>query len=158
MGSYDYIPDALKLLNFDVNIWKMAIKPGRPFIFALKKTGSRNKLVFGLPGNPASSLVSFIKLLRPALYKYAGLKNPGECLTVKGAISESVKRDPERTTYLRAVISNPAGAEGKPPLISVPSKQDSNILTTALAANCLAEIPPGEGRIESGEIVWAQII
>ncbi|HOT76381.1 MAG TPA: molybdopterin molybdotransferase MoeA [Candidatus Wallbacteria bacterium] len=158
VGSYDYIPDALKLLNFDVNIWKMAIKPGRPFIFALKKTGSRNKLVFGLPGNPASSLVSFIKLLRPALYKYAGLKNPGECLTVKGAISESVKRDPERTTYLRAVISNPAGAEGKPPLISVPSKQDSNILTTALAANCLAEIPPGEGRIESGEIVWAQII
>ncbi|HOD39688.1 MAG: Molybdopterin molybdenumtransferase [bacterium ADurb.Bin243] len=158
VGSYDFIPDALRLLNFEVGIWKMAIKPGRPFIFAMKKAGNHNKLVFGLPGNPASSLVSFIKLLRPALYKYAGLANPRECVSVMGAISESVKKDPERTTYLRAVISNPAGERGKSPLISVPSRQDSNILTTALAANCLAEIPAGEGRVESGESVWAQII
>lgn len=157
VGSYDYIPDALRLLGFEVGIWKMAIKPGRPFIFGSKKDGRRNKLVFGLPGNPASSLVSFVKILRPALYKYAGRSNPKETLAVSGALSETVKRDSARTTFLRAFMYNAPGGAAQP-VISVPSKQDSNILTTALYANCLAEIPPGAGAAAKGDIVSAQII
>ena len=160
VGSYDYIPAALELLGFKVNIWKMAIKPGRPFIFASKKDGASDKIVFGLPGNPASSLVSFIKLLRPAFDKYSGLNSPAKGFTVYGALSESVKKDRERTTYLRACIYNPEGGEknAAPLIIKVPSKQDSNILTTALYANCLAEIPSGEGVAAKGDIVAAQMI
>ncbi len=160
VGSYDFIPAALELLGFKVNIWKMAIKPGRPFIFAFKKDGPAVKIVFGLPGNPASSLVSFIKLLRPALDRYAGLDSPSKAVTVYGALSESVKKDRERTTYLRAFIYNPDRADGNAvtPIIKVPSKQDSNILTTALYANCLAEIPPGEGLAVKGDIVAARMI
>lgn len=158
VGSYDYIPDALGLLGFEVNIWKMAIKPGRPFIFGVKKEGRRNKLVFGLPGNPASSLVSFVKILRPALYKYAGRSNPKQILAVSGALSETVKRDSARTTFLRAFMYNAPGGGAAQPVISVPSKQDSNILTTALYANCLAEIPAGAGVAAKGDIVSAQII
>jgi molybdopterin molybdotransferase len=158
VGSYDYIPDALGLLGFEVNIWKMAIKPGRPFIFGVKKEGRRNKLVFGLPGNPASSLVSFVKILRPALYKYAGRTNPKEILAVSGALSETVKRDSARATFLRAFMYNAPGGGAAQPVISVPSKQDSNILTTALYANCLAEIPAGAGVAAKGDIVSAQII
>lgn len=158
VGSYDYIPDALGLLGFDVGVWKMAIKPGRPFIFGLKKDGRRNKLVFGLPGNPASSLVSFIKILRPALYKYAGRSDPKATILVTGALSEKVKRDPARTTFLRARIGGAAGDGAAHPVICVPSKQDSNILTTALYADCLAEIPAGEGFAARGDIVSAQII
>ena len=170
VGSYDYIPAALELLGFQINIWKMAIKPGRPFIFAVKKDAGAGKIVFGLPGNPASSLVSFIKLLRPALDKYSGAASPSKSFTVYGALGESVKKDRERTTYLRAFIYNPEAGEGGAgrsgsesenahvAVIKVPSKQDSNILTTALYANCLAEIPPGDGIAAKGDIVAALMI
>lgn len=174
VGSYDYIPAALELLGFKVDIWKMAIKPGRPFIFAVKKGAGADKIVFGLPGNPASSLVSFIKLLRPALDKYSGAAFQAKGFTVYGALSEGVKKDRERTTYLRAFVYNPEAGEGEAsgngnrnvnanvnagvPIIKVPSKQDSNILTTALYANCLAEIPPGDGIAAKGDIVAARMI
>ncbi len=158
VGSYDYIPAALELLGFKAFIWKMAIKPGRPFIFGVKNGPAGYKIVFGLPGNPASSLVSFIKLLCPALYKYSGRTAAVEELYVSGILSETVKKDPQRTTYLRAYIYNDDIGGKCQSVIKVPVRQDSNILTTALYANCLAEIPPGEGSIMKGEKVTARLI
>lgn len=155
VGSYDFIPEALQAVGFNVQIWKMSMKPGRPFIFGVKNVSGKTKLAFGLPGNPASSLVSFVKLIRPAVYKACGRSNYRETVFVKGFITEDVKRDHERTTYLRARLYNDDAGKV---LISVPSRQDSNILTTALMANCLAEILPGEGILCKNSEVTAQII
>jgi len=154
VGSYDYIPEALKLAGFEVNIWKMNMKPGRPFIFGIKNENQRMKMVFGLPGNPASSMVSFLKIIRPVIYKLCGRAAPLETLRVKGAINSEVRLDPERLTFLRARIYEDGGRT----MIDVPKKQDSNILSSALRLNCLAEIPSGKGTLPEGSEVFAQII
>ena len=154
VGSYDYIPDALKMAGFEVNIWKMNIKPGRPFIFGIKNEGGRTKFVFGLPGNPASAMVSFLKIIRPVIYKLCGRSAPLEMLRVKGFINSDVRLDSERLTFLRARIYEDGGRT----MIDVPKKQDSNILSSALRLNCLAEIPSGKGVLPEGSEVFAQII
>lgn len=156
VGSYDFIPEALKLLGLEVSIWKMDIKPGRPFIFGLKKGPSAhfNKFVFGLPGNPASSMVSFIKLIRPAVYKLCGRAEPLAATIVAGELNGEVRQDGERTTYLRTRIA----FEGGRAVVEAPKKQDSNILSSALAANCLAVIPPGDSVLAAGTVVAAEII
>ncbi len=155
VGSYDYIPAALEMLGFEVGIWKMEIKPGRPFVFGVKKTDNgRVKLVFGLPGNPASSLVSFTQFVKPAILKLCGVKNYAPSLKIIGALRHDVKMDPERTTLLRARFYMESGKN----MIDFPVKQDSNILSSALAANCLAEIPPGAGVMAAGTEVCAQVL
>jgi len=154
VGSYDYMPDALKMAGFEINIWKMNIKPGRPFIFGIKKDNGRTKMVFGLPGNPASSMVSFLKIIRPVIYKLCGRSSPLDSLRVSGAINSEVRLDSERLTFLRARIYEDNGRT----MIDVPKKQDSNILSSALRLNCLAEIPSGKGSLPEGSEVFAQII
>ena len=156
VGSYDFIPAALELLGFEVMIWKMDIKPGRPFIFGLKKGPNPhfNKYVFGLPGNPASSMVSYLKLIRPAVYKLCGRSEPLAATVVSGELNGEVRQDRERTTYLRSRIF----FEGGKAVIDAPKKQDSNILSSALSANCLAVIPPGDSILPAGTVVAAEII
>lgn len=68
VGEYDYCEAALKEAGFEIVFNKIKVKPGKPVIFA--KWG--NKLVFGLPGNPVSVLVSFENFVKPALYRMAG--------------------------------------------------------------------------------------
>ena len=156
VGSYDYIPAALEMLGFKVNIWKMEIKPGRPFVFGVKEkhSGGRRKLVFGLPGNPASSLVSFIQFVKPAILKLCGAASPLAFNKIIGSLKHDIRMDSERITLLRARFYS----EGGKVWIDFPTKQDSNILSSALTANCLAEIPAGAGIMSAGTEVCAQIL
>ena len=69
VGDRDFVKPALKQLGVETNFWRVAIKPGKPFLFGRTETSA---LVFGLPGNPVSSFVTFLLFVRPALLRMMG--------------------------------------------------------------------------------------
>src|SRR5262249_58404372 len=68
VGEMDFVKDAFTAAGGELQFWKVAIKPGRPFV--LGRRGS--KFLFGLPGNPVSAMVTFLLLVRPALLRWQG--------------------------------------------------------------------------------------
>ena len=95
MGDYDYVPKILKNISVDLKFEKVAVKPGKPLVF-----GEKNGVfVFGLPGNPVSTFVSFEVFVKPLIYKMMGYNfNPHLC---KGELIATIKRkDVERFEYI----------------------------------------------------------
>jgi molybdopterin molybdotransferase len=72
MGSHDFVRPALEALGASLSVWKLAMRPGKPLAFATLPRARRPVLVFGLPGNPVSSLVTFEVFVQPALRVLAG--------------------------------------------------------------------------------------
>jgi len=97
MGDYDFVRDVFEELGIDILFSKVAIKPGKPTVFARKG----DRLVFGLPGNPLSSMITFECFARPVLGRMCGMKQP-ELQRVHGALVEDVRQTPGRTAFLPA--------------------------------------------------------
>jgi molybdopterin molybdotransferase len=71
MGAYDYVPQLLREMEYDLRITKLRIKPGKPFVFGLKTKGT-GAFVFGLPGNPVSGFACTVRLASRLLLRLAG--------------------------------------------------------------------------------------
>jgi molybdopterin molybdotransferase len=97
MGDYDFVRDVFSDLGLEILFSKVAIKPGKPTVFARRG----DKLVFGLPGNPISALVTFECFVRPALGRMCGMTNP-ELPRMKGELLSDMKQTPGRTAFLPA--------------------------------------------------------
>src|SRR5205085_8294672 len=68
VGEHDFVKEAFTKLGGSIDLWRVSIKPGKPFVCG--QLGS--KLLFGLPGNPVSTFVTFLLLVRPALLRFQG--------------------------------------------------------------------------------------
>jgi len=99
MGEYDFVQDVFRDLGLEILFTKVAIKPGKPTVFARK--GER--LIFGLPGNPISALVTFECFVRPVLGRLCGMKSP-ELPRMRGELLADVKQTPGRTAFLPAWV------------------------------------------------------
>jgi molybdopterin molybdotransferase len=97
MGKYDLVKEAFLDLGLEVLFDKVAMKPGKPTVFARRG----NKLIFGLPGNPVSSFMAFENFVRPALAKLAGHDQPG-LFKIRGELQRELKQTPGRTSFLPA--------------------------------------------------------
>jgi len=97
MGDYDFVRDVFEELGVEILFSKVAIKPGKPTVFARRE----NKLIFGLPGNPLSTLVTFECFARPVLGRMCGIKQP-ELPRMHGVLVEDVRQTPGRTAFLPA--------------------------------------------------------
>jgi molybdopterin molybdotransferase len=97
MGDYDFVRDVFSDLGLEILFSKVAIKPGKPTVFARRG----DKLVFGLPGNPISALVTFECFVRPALGRLCGMTSP-ELPRMKGELLSDMKQSPGRTAFLPA--------------------------------------------------------
>lgn len=95
MGEYDFVHEVFKELELEILFSKVAIKPGKPTVFARRE----NKLVFGLPGNPLSALVTFECFVRPVLGRICGMKHP-ELTRMKGVLLSDVRQSPGRTAFM----------------------------------------------------------
>ena len=123
----------------------VALKPGKPMSF-----GTRGAtLVFGLPGNPVSSLVTFLLFARPALQALAG-ESPQRARTL-ATLDEDCERERSRVQAVRCRIE--LHPDGWHAITTGP--QSSHILTSLLGADALAIIPAGEGVQAAGEQVRA---
>jgi molybdopterin molybdotransferase len=78
MGDYDFVPEVLQELGFDIKIHKIKVRPGKPLLFAVKE----NRFVFGLPGNPVSTLIQFEIMIKPFLLKMMGVNEEQEWITM----------------------------------------------------------------------------
>ncbi len=135
VGAFDFVKDALEALGAETKFWRVAMKPGKPVVLSRL----RDRLVFGLPGNPVSCFVSFHLFVAPALRKAMGQEAQLFPPTVRARLTAPVKGAPERRVYARVQVSSRDGMLFATPLAS----QSSGALTSMLTANGLAVI--GEG-------------
>jgi molybdopterin molybdotransferase len=141
VGAFDFVKDALDALGAETRFWRVAMKPGKPVVLSRL----RDRVVFGLPGNPVSCFVSFHLFVAPALRKAMGQETQLYAPTVRARLTGAVKGAPERRVYARVQVASRDGALFATPLTS----QSSGALTSMLTANGLAVIDAG-GRGEAG--------
>jgi molybdopterin molybdotransferase len=145
VGEYDLVKDVLAELGCEQQLWQVALRPGKPFVF-----GTRGeKLVFGLPGNPVSAAVTFLILTRPALLKMRGLTDI-ELPTVSAEATEDFVNRGDRPHYLRAVLQR----DGERWLVKPLPRQGSHVISSLANANCLVEVAQ-ETTVPSGHLVRA---
>ncbi len=131
VGEMDFIKRAFADIGGELQFWKVAIRPGRPFAFGRW----RGKLLFGLPGNPVSALVTFLLLVRPALRRWQGATQVS-LPTRPGVLAEPLVNRGERRHFMRVRV-DPAGAAWSAGV------QASHVLSALAAANGLVDVPAG---------------
>jgi molybdopterin molybdotransferase len=144
VGRHDLVREAQRALRVDEVFWGVAVKPGKPVAFGVR----RDHLVFNLPGNPVSVLVTFEVLVRPAVNVLLGLADPVPSQQL-GLLGEAVSRNPRRHEFVRAV----ARREGADVILRPLGAQESHMIARAARANALVSIEPGEGEVRAGERV-----
>lgn len=158
MGEKDFLKPVLEdLLGATIHFGRVFMKPGKPTTFATITKDGVTKLMFALPGNPVSAMVTFNLFVLPALRKMAGFQCP-ELTKVKASLPQAVSLD-MRPEYHRVVLSWKSG-EAIPSAVSTGSQCSSRLLSMR-TANALLVLPPRSDnltRIEAGEIVDALII
>ncbi len=142
VGDRDWIRSALKQLG-EVIFWRAAIRPGKPILYG--KIGSTQFL--GLPGNPASTLVTFELFARPLINKLQG--NLSWTSFLPSIVSEAVQHEPGRRSFVRAYTTvTAAGLSSKPS-----GGQGSHFVTSLARANSLIVIPEDTTRLDPGSSV-----
>jgi molybdopterin molybdotransferase len=144
VGPHDHVKPALQALGVDEVFWRVALRPGRPTWF-----GTRGEtLVFGLPGNPVSAMVTFLLFARPALAALQGASHQPERLAAR--LGAAIPRHPDRDECVRVTLR-----EG----VAMPTgPQGSHQLRSMLGADGLAIVPAGAGTLEEGAHVVVERI
>jgi molybdopterin molybdotransferase len=144
VGPHDLVRGLLRELGVEEVFWGVAVKPGKPVAFGVRG----RTLVFGLPGNPVSSLVSCELFVRPAVLALQGAAEPGP-LYRSGRLARAVRRNAQRDEFLRARAR--LGADGV--VLEPVTGQESHMIVRAAGADALLFAPRGEGELAAGEEV-----
>lgn len=147
VGDADYVKETIERLG-KVNLWKIAMKPGKPLAFGTIE----NAWFFGLPGNPVSSMVTFMQIVRPTLQALQG-RRVTPPLRLQAATTSPLKKRPGRADYQRGILSQ----DGTGALtVRTTGPQGSHILSSMSQANCLIILPAATGDIEAGDMVTVE--
>jgi len=149
MGDYDFVLEILEKLGVTMHLWKVAMKPGKPVAFGTKA----GRPVFGLPGNPVSSMVTFEQFVRPAILKASGrtqILRP----QITATLQEDIHKRPGRRQFLRAIVS----LEGGEYQVRSTGAQGSAILMSLVKANALMILPEEGECIKKGTQISVQIL
>ena len=146
MGVYDLTKAALKELDAELFFERIALRPGKPTVFARLPSGT---LFFGLPGNPVSVAVTFNLFARTALLAMQGATEPA-LKHETAALARSVKGTADRAAYLPAQLTT--NDDGQ--LIAFPLKWGGSSDFVAFAlTTALAIVPAGSKKVEAGTLV-----
>jgi molybdenum cofactor synthesis domain-containing protein len=149
MGEYDVVKAVLSRIA-DMRWMQIAIKPAKPFAFGLLAASDRHAPVFGLPGNPVSSLVSFELFARPALRKMAGYNQVERTKVVAIADDGLRRRTDGKTHYMR--VAGSFGDDGRYHVRSVGAQGSHQLAATSLA-DAIAIVPDGDGIAPGGSVI-----
>lgn len=141
VGPHDLVRGALSELGAEEVFWRVAVRPGKPIAFAVRDSA----VVFGLPGNPVSSLVGFELFVRPALLALQGARDPRPAY-LPGRIATTVHRNEQRDELVRARTRIEDGAVVLSPLTG----QESHMIVRSAAADALVLVPRGTGELAGG--------
>jgi molybdopterin molybdotransferase len=142
VGPHDHVKPALEANDVEQVFWRVALRPGRPTWFGVRR--GDGTLVLGLPGNPVSAYVTFALFARPAIERLQGVSRTTR--TAKARLAVAIPRHPDRDECVRVRIDEQGAATPTGP-------QGSHILSSLLGADGLAVIPRGEGDLPAGSVV-----
>lgn len=147
VGAHDVVKDAFDRVG-RIELWRVAVQPGKPVAFgrAPRGKGRGEALLFGLPGNPVSSQVTFELFVRPAIRRMAGHRDVIGREIVRARMSEMVSKAPGRRAFLRVRLVH-ADDGWKAELAG---GQESHMLRALAAADGLAIIPESVATVEQG--------
>ena len=162
VGPYDVVRTAFAEIG-RIELWRVAVQPGKPFAFGVveRPDGDRT-LLFGLPGNPVSSFVTFELFVRPAIRRLAGYPANALVRSVdRGVLLEPVTKGPGRRAFLRVVADrDEAGAPRRDEAGRVGVRlagggrgQGSHVLSALAIAEALAIVPETVDRLDTGSPV-----
>lgn len=145
VGDHDVVRPALERAGVKLDFWRVAIKPGKPLAVGRSGAGAH---VLGLPGNPASALVTFAVFGIPLLRALQGDARPLP-LPLRAALTAERKRSPDRLELARAFLQVEGGAlEAR-----IHDNQASGAATSLAHSDGLVFIPPGDGVVGKGEML-----
>jgi molybdopterin molybdotransferase len=155
VGPYDIVKTAIETIG-RIDLWRVAVQPGKPFAFGVadRPGGGAPVLLFGLPGNPVSSAVTFELFVRPAIRALAGrhdLLRPVD----RAVLGEPVTKSHGRRAFLRVEVArDESGAavrdgQGRVP-VHLAGGQGSHVISALAAADALAVIPEADDSLPAG--------
>ncbi len=148
VGAHDHVRQTLARLEAEQRFWGIALKPGKPTWFGTRE----GQLVFGLPGNPVSAMVTFALLVAPALRAMMGAGRVR--YEARGTLSRDYEKPAGRAHAVRCRLElDEAGLRATPT-----GHQGSHVLSTMLDADALAIIPAATERVKAGELVELELL
>jgi molybdopterin molybdotransferase len=149
VGEHDHVRPALDELGVEQVFWGVALRPGKPTYFGVAPSGC---LVFGLPGNPVSAMVTFILFVRPAIRRLLGTGDEAQRATA--VLDDEYPALPARSQAVRCRLElRDDGWHAHPT-----KAQGSHILTSMLGADALAIVPPGDRPLPPGARVELELL
>jgi molybdopterin molybdotransferase len=143
VGDADYVKDVVESLGA-LELWRMNMKPGKPLAFGRVA----DTLFLGLPGNPVSTIVTFLLIARPLVLTLAGTE-PTEPLSITAELEGTLRHNPGREEYQRGVMRVERGKRK----VRVSGDQSSNRMATFSGADCLIRIPKQSEDVPPGAAV-----
>ncbi len=143
VGDHDLVAPALAARGMALDFWKIAMRPGKPMLFG--RVGAQR--VLGLPGNPVSVLICARLFLVPLIRALMGTQEQ-EPATFKAIVTAAVPANGPRQHYMRATLSR--GGDGRH-LVTPAQSQDSSLVATAVASNCLIVRAVGVPALSAGD-------
>ena len=157
VGEADYVKDVVEEIG-KLDFWRLALKPGKPLAVGRidrgnpvaddKRSTRAPALFFGLPGNPVSTIVTYLLFVAPAIDALAGA-TPSKPLTLAACATAHIRHSAGRREYMRGTLVSESGRL----TVSVTGDQGSNRLATFADANCLVVIDADVGDVQPGETV-----
>jgi molybdopterin molybdotransferase len=142
VGPHDLVRETQAKLRVEELFWGVSVKPGKPVAFGVR----RDHLIFNLPGNPVSVLVTFELFVRPAVNVLLGVPDPLPEYR-RAILGGAVKRNPHRDEYVRATSRREADAV----VVELLPGRESHMIASAARADALVAVEAGEGELSAGE-------
>jgi len=149
VGDYDLVKDVLLKLGMKMKFWKVAIRPGKPLAFGKIK----GIPVFGLPGNPVSSSITFEEYVRPSILKMQGAKNLFRPV-VRAVLTENFRKKRELRYFIRARLKNTDGKF----YANITGPQGSGIINSLVLADGIIVAAEGVEVLKKGQAVYVQLL
>jgi molybdopterin molybdotransferase len=153
VGDRDYVRGVLEKLGCRLHFWGVKIKPGYPLAFGRVGEDGRGPLVFGLPGNPVSAMMTFEQFARPALLKMRGATRLHRPL-VQARIGEPMRKKPGRLHFVRVTLAR----DGDAIVARSTGNQSSGVLTSMTRAQGILIFAADAGELREGDTAPVQVL
>ena len=157
VGVHDYVRPTIEALGVQMLFWRVAMKPGHPVAFgkvpSANAAESAGTFVFGLPGNPVSSMVCFVQFVAPALRRMMGHARIHR-RTIEARLTHNVKHQPGRTEFIRVLLAKEQGGYAA----TSTGAQGSGMLLSMARADGLAVLPAECNGLAAGSMVAVQLL
>lgn len=149
VGKYDLVKDVFARVGVELKFWRVNIKPGKPLAFGTYK----NTLVFGLPGNPASTGVTFLTFVRPAILAMLGQPFVPP-LRMTAILDQGLEKHDAKRYYIRGIVTSANGVLH----VRTTGTQSSGVMSSMAKANCFIILRESDSSVRKGSRVEIEMM